>query len=180
MMKLATLTLVSFLVFSIQTSVVPIYDQDPANQIALANEKQLELRWELLPDQFTKQQFGDRVQNSFCALEIDIANKGGRPVLIESIGFRSNNLTIQTSSREVVFQSLGNHNVERFLEFVFDRRLLVNTNMAVRTIVFLPRANLANGKGRRVSDPRVIKNRLGQLIVSGRELSDKLVNYTEP
>ena len=74
--------------------------------------------------------------------------------------------------RHLLFPLLRNHTDQQFCESVFDGHLLLAPNTQFITIVFIPRAMFSNEK--------LSKDKLGKLVVAGKEIADQPITYTEP
>lgn len=138
---------------------------------------EVDIRSAVLPDEITKQNFGQRIKDRFYAVEVVAGNPTSKSFLIESIGFKSGEITTPATSPRMLLAYIRDHDVKRFCESVFDGSLLLPQNHQVRTVVFVPKTRVANEKREKLS-PQTMQERIGQIVVIMREVTGNPIVFS--
>jgi hypothetical protein len=149
--------------------------QEQAKPAAIASEGDIDVMWNILPDEIVTTQFGGKVKSKYYGVEVVIANSGKALLLVEGIGFKPNDAGkslqwVPITSRRFLQPLTNKEQTIRLCNTTFDEFLLIRPNSQVRTMVFVQRALLEFQPPTGTSGS-ASRERLGGVIITGKQIA---------
>jgi hypothetical protein len=134
---------------------------------------EIEVMWSVLPPKIAKDNFGERVSNSFYVVEIVIGNNTANGLLVTDVGIKlASGGQVPFASFQIVQQSIRDKSqLLRLCSFGFRGNLLVDSNHQVRTHAFFPRALLGIQDKKARDNPQEVRKLIADIFIVGRKLA---------